>query len=183
MTTTPTPPPPARPDFGDDPKATAAAAKAYAKAQRPWYKKKRFMIPLVLLIIAVIAAASGGGEDAAETTSEVADEITDDAPESDFSTNEEHPPAADVTVSSCSEQFGIVTTGLTITNNSSEASNYIITIGIENGAGEKIGDGFASTNNVDPGQTATIDGTGTVSEGADTAGMRCVLEEVERFAS
>jgi hypothetical protein len=183
MSTTPTPPPPARPDFGDDPKATAAAAKAYAKAQRPWYKKKRFMIPLVLVIIAVIATAAGGGDDAAETTSDVADEITDDAPDSDFSTNDENPPAEDVSVASCTEEFGLVTVGLTITNNSSEASDYVVTIGIENAAGDRIGDGFASTNNVDPGQTATIDGTGTVSEGSDAAGMKCVLEEVERFAS
>ena len=49
--------------YGDDPKAHAKAAKAYAKAQRPWYKKKRFMIPLVLVVVVIVikAAAGGGG--------------------------------------------------------------------------------------------------------------------------
>lgn len=59
---TQTPPPPPAPQY--DPKAQAAAAKAYAKAQRPWFKKKRFIIPgvIVLLIIIGSAASSGGGE-------------------------------------------------------------------------------------------------------------------------
>lgn len=68
----PPPPPTGGPSptpFGDDPKATAKAAKAYAKAQRPWYKKKRFMIPLVLLVIIVIASAAGGGGDDDKTAS------------------------------------------------------------------------------------------------------------------
>jgi hypothetical protein len=44
------------------PKAEAKAAKAYAKAMRPWYKKKRVIIPagLVVLAIAASAASSGG---------------------------------------------------------------------------------------------------------------------------
>jgi hypothetical protein len=48
-----------------DAKAEAAAAKAYAKAQRPWYKKKRwiFSIGVVLLIIVIAAAGSGGSGD------------------------------------------------------------------------------------------------------------------------
>ncbi len=46
-------------------KAEAKAAKAYAKAERPWYKKKRFIIPLglILLTIVVSAGSSGGGND------------------------------------------------------------------------------------------------------------------------
>lgn len=50
------PPPP-----GGDPKAAAKAAKAYAKASRPWYKKKRFILPLALVVIVVIASAAGAG--------------------------------------------------------------------------------------------------------------------------
>jgi len=47
-----------------DAKAQAKGAKAYAKAQRPWYKKKRFIIPLafVVLIIAVSVGGSGGDD-------------------------------------------------------------------------------------------------------------------------
>lgn len=48
-----------------DAKAEAKAAKAYAKAQRPWYKKKRWIFSLgfILLIVAVSAGSSGGGGD------------------------------------------------------------------------------------------------------------------------
>jgi hypothetical protein len=45
-----------------NPKAEAKAAKAYAKAVRPWYKKKRVILPAGLLaLIVVVVAASGGG--------------------------------------------------------------------------------------------------------------------------
>ncbi|MDX6264654.1 MAG: hypothetical protein QOH84_6342 [Kribbellaceae bacterium] len=45
-----------------DAKATAKAAKAYAKAQRPWYKKKRFigLGALIVIIVIVIASNNGG---------------------------------------------------------------------------------------------------------------------------
>lgn len=65
------------PTSGDQPenrKAAAAAAKAYAKAERPWYKKKRVIIPAALVAIMVIASAAGAGgsgddENDQETTS------------------------------------------------------------------------------------------------------------------
>lgn len=46
-----------------DSKAELKAAKAYSKAQRPWYKKKRWILSLgvLLLIVAVSAGSSGGG--------------------------------------------------------------------------------------------------------------------------
>jgi hypothetical protein len=44
-----------------DAKAAAKAAKAYAKAQRPWYKKKRYILSLAGILLVVVAAASSGG--------------------------------------------------------------------------------------------------------------------------
>ena len=55
-------PPPPPQSYGDDPKASAKAAQAYAKASRPWYKKKRWIAAIVIVIIIIIAAASGGGD-------------------------------------------------------------------------------------------------------------------------
>lgn len=54
-----------------DAKAEGKAAKAYAKAQRPWYKKKRwiFSLGLILLVVAVSAGSSGTGTDTSETAS------------------------------------------------------------------------------------------------------------------
>lgn len=52
------------PQPSGNPKADAAAAKAYAKANRPWFKKKRWWLAgLIVLIVIIAAATSGGGGD------------------------------------------------------------------------------------------------------------------------
>ncbi len=56
-----------------NPKADAKAAKAYAKAQRPWFKKKRFIIPLAIVAILIIVNLTGGSD---EKTSETASSKT-----------------------------------------------------------------------------------------------------------
>src|SRR3954463_12649202 len=43
---------------GMDPKAAARAAKAYAKASRPWYKKKRYILGIALIVLIVIISVS-----------------------------------------------------------------------------------------------------------------------------
>jgi uncharacterized protein DUF5067 len=54
--------PPVRPTAPRNPKADAKAAKAYAKAERPWYKKKRWIFSLGLIaLIIIVSAVSGGG--------------------------------------------------------------------------------------------------------------------------
>ena len=55
-----TPSTPTEPTYKDA-KAQAKAAKAYAKAQRPFYKKKRVIIPAAILAVVAISQASGGG--------------------------------------------------------------------------------------------------------------------------
>jgi hypothetical protein len=46
-----------------DAKAEAKAAKAYAKATRPWFKKKRWWLAgLVIVIIAAVAGGGGSGD-------------------------------------------------------------------------------------------------------------------------
>lgn len=52
-----------------DAKAQAKAAKAYAKASRPWYRKKRWwFLAVVVLIVIIAVASSNGGDDSATTT-------------------------------------------------------------------------------------------------------------------
>ena len=53
------PPPEAAPISHKDAKAQAAAAKAYAKAQRPWYKMKRWWAAGLLLFAIISVAGSG----------------------------------------------------------------------------------------------------------------------------
>lgn len=56
-------------DVKDNPKAQAAADKAYRKASRPWFKKKRFILPLILLLIIVISTAANSGKEDTTATS------------------------------------------------------------------------------------------------------------------
>jgi hypothetical protein len=44
-----------------NPRAAAKAAKAYAKATRPWYRKKRWWALAVIVVLGIIGAAAGGG--------------------------------------------------------------------------------------------------------------------------
>lgn len=52
-------------NYGDA-KAQAKAAKAYAKAQRPWYKKKRWIALIVIVAIILVTQLSGGDESSAD---------------------------------------------------------------------------------------------------------------------
>ena len=64
-------PPPQPPEAGrshKDAKAEAAAAKAYAKAQRPWYKMKRLWAAGLLLFAIIGAAVSGTSSDDSQPT-------------------------------------------------------------------------------------------------------------------
>ena len=45
-----------------NPYADAKAAKAYAKAMRPWWKKKRFVIPLGLVVLSILGSAAGSSD-------------------------------------------------------------------------------------------------------------------------
>lgn len=55
--------PPNSVDPATNPKAAAKAAKAYAKASRPWFKKKRFLLPGALVVIIGITVASSSDDD------------------------------------------------------------------------------------------------------------------------
>jgi hypothetical protein len=52
-----------------DAKAQAKAAKAYAKATRPWFKKKRFIVPIAGVAIIAMTQSGGGSEDGAAAAS------------------------------------------------------------------------------------------------------------------
>lgn len=63
-------------------KADKAAAKARAKAERPWYKKKRIIIPLGVGLLIGAVALSGGGEQGAQQIEEaVQSEGAEDRPD------------------------------------------------------------------------------------------------------
>jgi hypothetical protein len=162
-------------------KADAKAEKARAKAMRPWWKKKRFIIPLALVAVAIIASvgSSGGGTNDDSSANAGA---SSDAAKSNFSSNDEHRPVDDVKLVSCTKTvIDTVEAELEVTNHSSKESNYTITLSIEDGSGAKVGDGFASTNNVDAGQVAHVKGVASLDTAAPS--FTCKIENVERYAS
>ena len=71
-----------RPVNPRDAKAQLKAAKAYAKAQRPWFKKKRWILPLGFVALMMIVAAlsnSSGTTGSTASTDQPAPVKTDDA--------------------------------------------------------------------------------------------------------
>ena len=57
------PPPQTGPEPARNLRAEAKAAKAYAKAERPWYKKKRWWLAAAVVVIIIAAVAGGGNSD------------------------------------------------------------------------------------------------------------------------
>lgn len=90
-------------------------------------------------------------------------------------------PNDDVTLGKFTvDAIGSVNVPVTVVNHSSKTSNYIIQFEVDNAAGTKIGDGFASTNNLAPGQKAELSGIAIATGGAPTV---VKLTKVDRYAS
>jgi hypothetical protein len=66
-------------------KADAQAAKAKAKALRPWYQKKRFIVPIALVLLIGISQAMNGGSG---TDNSANDTTSDEGSTSEEATNE-----------------------------------------------------------------------------------------------
>jgi hypothetical protein len=132
-------------------KAIAKAAEARVKELRPWYRKKRylFIIAILLVIGLSVASSRGSKDDASPKTVSGVDKGIGSADAS-----------ADVSgaVLGQPDAIGFRTVMLTVTNNSSKRSNYMIDLSIESPDGTTQYDtSFASVNNLEPGQTTTVD--------------------------
>jgi hypothetical protein len=159
-------------------KAQAKAAKAYAKAQRPWFKKKRFLFPIGFVALIAILMVAGGGS-SSDTKATAAKPASANGVQS-MSSNTDHPPAGDVSISECTtDQFGFGAVKGQIVNHSSKRSNYMISVSFEKD-GVKVSEGADMVSDVDPGQTALWDAS-SLDDAA--AGATCKITSVERFAS
>lgn len=166
-------------------KAGAKAAKAHAKAMRPWYKKKRFILGGLILVVIIAAVAGAGGGDDADTVASGDDSENDSGSDVDsMSGNTDNPPQNDVEVSECGvEEFTGPEATLNVTNNSSGRSNYIIEVSFESEDGsQQYGTGTAILNNLEPGQSRT-ETAAAFEEVPEGASFTCRLVEVDRFAS
>lgn len=151
--------------------------KALAKASRPWYAKKRNWVLGVVGVI-VIAAVAGGSSSSKGSTS-----TKSNGGVSTVSGNGTHPPQADVAIESCAtDAAGFMTAGLRITNHSTGRSNYMISVNFLDGAGTKVAEGTAFSNNIDAGQAA-IDSANSLTEPKGSGSFSCKVTDVNRFAS
>ncbi|MEW6472169.1 MAG: FxLYD domain-containing protein [Actinomycetota bacterium] len=150
--------------------------------------KKRNIIFAVVGGLFIIGLASGGGSSGsgnsdndppstgAKTGSGAGGVESNQAPRSS-------PAAADFELTKCSssEAFGTVLPDVevTITNHSSKRSNYSASVNLLDSSGNKVGEGFLASNNVEPGQSATESVAATASRDFST----CRIVSVNRYAS
>jgi hypothetical protein len=171
---------PDRPTNRREAKAQARAAKAYAKAQRPFYAKKRYILPvglIVLIVIIVIASNSGGGGGSGSSKTTASKACTASYPDkqsSDICAD----ASGTVTISgvavtatplaAASDVTGspILCSNVTIKNNSSKSQDYnVLDFKIQTPSG-----------NVSTGSTLNLGSTlnsGTLVAGGTTAGKVC----------
>lgn len=90
--------------------------------------------------------------------------------------------AKDVKITKCKrDQFGDLDAKVRITNHSSKASDYIVTVAFESQNGsEQIDTGTAIVDSLQPGQSTNQDAGGTKSYKKQ---FKCVLSDAERTAS
>jgi len=184
--TDPTPPPPPGASRSHrDARADAKASKAYAKAQRPWYRKKRWWLLGALALIVVIAVAAtsgGGGSDGNDTADKPAEETTDNTTKS-VNASGSSDAAKDVEVKTCANVEGVDfgQPVVKVTNNSSKRSNYAVTVTVEADGGKTqvdTAEGFV--NDLEPGQSKDAE---LFMGKAIPVGSTCRVTEVTRFAS
>ena len=129
-------------------KAVARAADARIKELRPWYLKKRYIFTIAVLLIVGFAIANSQGSKDEPTVSGVDKAIGAADASADVSGAVLGQPDA----------IGFRRSPLTVTNNSSKRSNYMIDLSIESPDGATQYDtSFASVNNLEPGQTTTAE--------------------------
>lgn len=150
--------------------------------------KKLLIVAAVILVLFVgCGVLLTSGDDDTGTDATTTDGATDDTEgESDgddplsMSSNEEYPPAEDVTITSCEAgEFGADIT-LDITNNSPKASTYSIDIQLQDEEGNVVGEAISSVSGLRPGQTAKEE---AASFDSPEGGFTCHLNSVDRFSA
>jgi hypothetical protein len=170
-------------------KAQAKAAKAAAKALRPWFKKKRFWL-LGVIVIAVVATATQGGSDTTTTTTPGADQSSSGAESSGATATEDtigtglgsKDASGDIDSVTCGvpDSIGVRYPEVKVTNRSEKTSTYFITLEFESAdGGTKYDETIIVISSLDPGQAMTEKGM-IANEIPD--GAVCKITEIQRTA-
>lgn len=170
-------------------KAQAKAAKAAAKALRPWFKKKRFWL-LGVVVIAVVATATQGGSDTTTTTSPGAQESETGTQNNKATATEDtigtglgsKDASGDIDTIDCGtpDAIGVRYPEVKVTNRSEKTSTYFITVEYESADGStKYDETIIFISSLNPGQSMTEKGL-IANEIPD--GAVCKITEIQRTA-
>jgi len=90
----------------------------------------------------------------------------------------------DVALGACKPQDATnwLIADLTITNHSSKASNYMVTVAFEDKAGNQLGTGIASADHLEPGQSKPTQALST-TEAPAGAEFTCKVADITRYAA
>lgn len=149
------------------------------------------MIRTLLAVTAIAAAGltvAGCGTaspGATGTAGKVTSSTSTAAPAAHTSATSGIPHAEDIKITGCANgSLGGPTATVVITNHSSKASNYIVTIAFDSPDGKtQLGTGNAAVNDLQPGQSSAPQTADSLSTTPGPAGFTCRLSDLTRYAS
>jgi len=166
-------------------RAQARADKAARKAARPWPLRHWMLTGIGVIVVIVIVASvasSGGGSTPNVTAGNTVSSSPTASPASETAGKVfQHPE--DVKITSCGvDDAGFADAKLTITNTSSKASDYVVTVAFESPDGSKqVGTGTALVNSLQPGQSSDQDANSLSSAAAGS--FVCKISSAQRNAA
>lgn len=162
-----------QPSSPRDARKQARADRAYKKASRPWVLRHWVLSAigaLIIVIIIAVAASSGGGSNgnSANNGGETGGKVL------------QH--SEDVKITKCGkDSLGDLDAKVAVTNHSSKASDYLITVAFESKDGSRqITTGNAIVDSLQPGQTTVQDAGGLT---AYSRPFKCVISDAQRTES
>ncbi len=143
-------------------------------AEKKSHKLRWVILGVVALIVVIIIASSSGGSKGSSTSSPTVQSSTGSKPL-------QH--ASDVAVTSCvPDSGGFAAAKVVVTNTSSKASNYVITVTFEAAGGAtQVGTGLASVNGLLPGQKSVPQDVSSLQTAP--AGYTCRVTDATRYAA
>jgi len=147
-------------------------------AEKKSHKLRWIILGVVALIVVIsIATSSGGGSKSSSTSSPTVQASTG----SSGSKPLQH--ASDVAITSCvPDSIGYAAAKVVVTNTSSKASNYVITVTFEAAGGAtQVGTGLASVDGLLPGQKSVPQDVSSLQTAP--AGYTCRVTDATRYAA
>ena len=178
------PPPPPPPVYGQAPPPAPAPQWTPPPAKKGGNKGCLIALGVVgvLLVLGIIGTVVA----VVALRDEVDDRVdVDEDGITNFSDNDEHPPADDVTVNDCGPASGtnFMRASVDVRNHSSKASNYIITVAFESDDGDRqLTTSTAFVNGLGADQTTTAEAN-SFQEPPGGVEFTCRISQVERFAA